>query len=110
MARGKRKNGPSLKILAVLKSGYQTFLENAWSESNFSKEENETHFVQMKIKCVLHKRLSEILLPVHLKDLLKRFLIYLPAAISPSAFLMLSGMANAGPATSALSCGKADLA
>ena len=42
MARGKRKNVPKLKILAVLKSGHQIFLENALSESNFSKEENET--------------------------------------------------------------------
>ena len=41
-ARGKGKKYPKFKSLAILKSAHQKFLENAQSESNISKEENET--------------------------------------------------------------------
>ena len=41
-ATGKGKNCQKLKILAFLKSAHQKFDENALSQSNFSKEENES--------------------------------------------------------------------
>ena len=42
MARGKGKYGPKSKILVVLKSAHQKFLENALSKLIFSKVENGT--------------------------------------------------------------------
>ena len=44
MARGKGKYGPKSKILVVLKSAHQKFLENALSKLIFSKVENGTPY------------------------------------------------------------------
>ena len=44
MARGKGKYGPKSKILVVLKSAHQKFLENALSKLIFSKVENRTPY------------------------------------------------------------------
>ena len=44
MARGKGKYGPKSKILEVLKTIHQKFLENALSKLIFSKVENGTPY------------------------------------------------------------------
>ena len=51
MVIGKGKTCLKSKILAFLKSAYQKFDENALSQSNFSKEENESPYnprIQLK--------------------------------------------------------------
>ena len=50
MARGKGKYGPKSKILVVLKSAHQKFLENALSKLIFSKVENGTPYCNMNAK------------------------------------------------------------
>ena len=47
MARGKGKYGPKSKILVVLKSAHQKFLENALSKLIFSKVENGTPYSEV---------------------------------------------------------------